>query len=354
MQTAAETYSALYTLQDKVLRFLTGHFGAFYVTGGVALSRFYLNHRFASDLDITVNLRSCFLKKASTVLELLKTQFLVPDDHVDVFQRNIQLFISGRDQLKISLSNNIYRQWSLPVMAAEVPVDNMKNMLAKKLHTLLGRDDPKDLFDIVSIASAYSFQWGEILRQAQKKAMMAQANDLLQFCRITVRFTSLLGGREPRDLLSLLGAPSPIHFDRTYLSAHIERNGIHTGKPSATIEFQSENLRRTAFKLKALTEQDVLADDLEIHGIPSSFNIQLGGASVSIVLKPFSAGEKAVKQFGKVSAEVYRDVEWMNGPLQAEELDTKFERIRNDLFLAGENTLGRGKLPIEYARPGIL
>jgi len=353
MPTPAEKYAELYALQDKALNILSGHFGPFYLTGGAALSRFYLNHRFAYDLDLSVNLLPCFLRKALPVVELLKTQFHVTDDTADVFPRTLHLWIQSRDKLKISLANDISGQWGLPVMAGRVPVDNMKNMLVKKLKTILERDDPKDLFDIVSIASAYSFHWGDILMRAQRKAMMAQVNVLLQFSRVAFKFYSIRSGREPNDLFSLLGAPSPIRFDRVYLTASIERTGINSEKPSSTLESLSGELRRTAFRLKALSEQDNPANEPAIHNIPTCFSLNLGGASIRIVLVEVSVREKALKQFSMVPAELYQGMEWMNCPARPEELEAKFKRIRNDILLGKENSLGTGKTPIAEARPGL-
>ena len=238
-------------------------------------------------------------------------------------------------------------------MAGRVPVDNMKNMLVKKLKTILERDDPKDLFDILSIASAFSFHWGDILKHAQKKAIMAQVNLLLQFSRVAFKFNSIWQGREPKDLFSLLGAPSPIGFNRVYLTVTIERNGSNFEKPSSTLESLPEELRQTAFRLKALSEQYDLANEPGIHCIPSSFNLTMGGASIRIILTEVSVRDKALKQFSKVPYELYLGMEWMHCPAAAEELEAKFKMIRNDLFLAGENSLGIGKTPIDEARPGL-
>ena len=351
--TSAEKYAELYTLQDKVLSALSGHFGPFCLTGGAALSRYYLNHRFTFDLDLSVNLLPCFLRKSAPVVDLLKTQFHVTDDNLDVYPRYFHLWIQGRDKLKISLSNDISEQLGLPIMSGRVPVDNMKNMLVKKLKTILERDDPKDLFDILSIASAFSFHWGDILKHAQKKAIMAQVNLLLQFSRVAFKFNSIWRGREPKDLFSLLGAPSPIGFNRVYLIANIERNGSNFEKPSSTLESLPEELRQTAFRLKALSEQYNLANEPGIHCIPSSFNLTMGGASIRIILTEVSVRDKALKQFSKVPYELYLGMEWMNCPVRAEELEAKFEMIRNGLFLAGENSLGIGKTPIDEARPGL-
>ena len=44
-------YIALYALQDEVLETVFEEPSGFYLTGGTALSRYYLNHRYSDDLD---------------------------------------------------------------------------------------------------------------------------------------------------------------------------------------------------------------------------------------------------------------------------------------------------------------
>lgn len=47
--------NTLYPLQDKVLHVLASTENRFYLTGGTALSRAYLNHRFSDHLDFFIN-----------------------------------------------------------------------------------------------------------------------------------------------------------------------------------------------------------------------------------------------------------------------------------------------------------
>ncbi len=47
--------SSIYPLQDVILSALTGVDAGFYLSGGTAASRAYLQHRFSEDLDLFVN-----------------------------------------------------------------------------------------------------------------------------------------------------------------------------------------------------------------------------------------------------------------------------------------------------------
>lgn len=62
----------LYPEQDRVLNILKNCELPFYLTGGTAVSRGYLNHRYSDDLDLFVNNDAFFqkhIKKAITSLE---------------------------------------------------------------------------------------------------------------------------------------------------------------------------------------------------------------------------------------------------------------------------------------------
>ncbi len=61
----------LYPLQNEVLRILNELETGFYLTGGTASSRGYLNHRFSDDLDLFVNDDDRFTLWAERVIQAL-------------------------------------------------------------------------------------------------------------------------------------------------------------------------------------------------------------------------------------------------------------------------------------------
>jgi predicted nucleotidyltransferase component of viral defense system len=75
MQLQNEYYiRKLYPLQDKILRIVASTKNNFYLTGGTALSRFYLNHRFSDDLVFFVNGESDFLLQVDEVINKIKAE----------------------------------------------------------------------------------------------------------------------------------------------------------------------------------------------------------------------------------------------------------------------------------------
>jgi len=49
-------------------------------------------------------------------------------------------------------------------------IDNCENIFANKITAVMGRDNPKDIFDIFLIDKFYSYDYQEILKIAHKKS----------------------------------------------------------------------------------------------------------------------------------------------------------------------------------------
>src|SRR5690606_163697 len=123
----------------------------FYLTGGTALSRAYLHHRYSDDLHFFVNDASDFKSQVNTVIKALvgaghSINISVADDgfaRIFVFDAN--------DSLKLDFVNDVpFRNGTPMVTPLFVRTDNMKNILSNKV-TALGRYSSKDIVDIVYI-----------------------------------------------------------------------------------------------------------------------------------------------------------------------------------------------------------
>ena len=64
----------LYALQDGVFQIMENQ--NFYLTGGTALSRFYLDHRYSDDLDFFVHQNQDFLSPIQEIIAKLKVDFV--------------------------------------------------------------------------------------------------------------------------------------------------------------------------------------------------------------------------------------------------------------------------------------
>jgi hypothetical protein len=165
-------FNRLYPLQDQVLRLFGQVETGFYLTGGTALSRGYLNHRFSDDLDLFVDDREEFGLWADRLVTAVRRQ---EGFHVQVIQREqryvrLNLSVSGLD-LKIELINDVPSRvgvpWQHPVLGR---LDTAENILANKVTALIDRSAPKDLADIWGLCCGMGLSLQQALDDASGKA----------------------------------------------------------------------------------------------------------------------------------------------------------------------------------------
>lgn len=173
MNLSGTDFKRLYLLQDKFLVWWEKLGYPFYLTGGTALGRFYLNHRFSEDLDFFVNKDQRYNKYIAEFRSKLTDHFMVnPNESLftDDFTR---LFISEDDiTLKIELINDVGYYAGKPAIYKYGNIDTPLNILTNKLLAITGRDEPKDIFDIIHISLNYDFNWREIFGHAKQKAVI--------------------------------------------------------------------------------------------------------------------------------------------------------------------------------------
>lgn len=173
MNSSNNDYSKLYQLQDKFLSWWRSLGLPFYLTGGTALGRFYLNHRFSDDLDFFTNANTQYAKyiaelnrKIKGAFELNLQQSLFADDFTRFFITEDDVF------LKIELINDIEYYAGKPLAYKYGFIDTPLNILSNKLTALVGRDEPKDIFDIIHLSTSYSFSWRDVFFHAKQKAVI--------------------------------------------------------------------------------------------------------------------------------------------------------------------------------------
>ena len=160
-------YKALYKLQDEVLKvvFTTEH--EFYLTGGTCLSRFYVEKRYSDDLDFFTNQSPRYSCAIKNIKKALNENFQLT---VEVESKDFTRFKID-DLLQVDFVNDISFRYKEPVVSEEhYLIDTIENILSNKLTAVVGRDNPKDIFDIYLIWKFYEVNWEQILETAHKKA----------------------------------------------------------------------------------------------------------------------------------------------------------------------------------------
>lgn len=166
-------YRKLYRIQDKILLALKPALASFYLTGGTALGRFYLNHRFSEDLDFFLNKSDTFQPLIKNIEKILVSNFSVLRNQSIVYDDFVRYYIEDEDAvLKIEFVNDIAYRCGVPNVYQYGFVDTPLNILTNKLTAIVGRDEPKDVFDICVLSLNYRFNWLAVFSEARNKALI--------------------------------------------------------------------------------------------------------------------------------------------------------------------------------------
>lgn len=165
-------FEMFYPFQDRVLRVLNDLDTGFYLTGGTAASRGYLNHRFSDDLDLFVNDDERFGLWAARVIQGLLQHATWRCDVLLQEQRFVRLILfEGDTPLKIELVNDVpSRVGAIRQHPRLGRLDSPENILANKITALIDREEPKDLADVWGFCCRMSLSLTEAILGAQSKA----------------------------------------------------------------------------------------------------------------------------------------------------------------------------------------
>ena len=165
-------FEDLYPFQDRVLKVISAVKTDFYLTGGTAASRGYLNHRFSDDLDLFVNDDNRFglwVERIIQALTKLPAWKCVVDQKEERFTRLTLAHVNLA--LKIEMVNDVpARVGQVIIHPVLGRLDSAGNILANKVTALLDREEPKDLADIWGFCCQLGLSLTEAITDAQSKA----------------------------------------------------------------------------------------------------------------------------------------------------------------------------------------
>ena len=192
---AALNYTNIYALQDKVLAAIFSTETTFYLTGGTCLNRFYHKRRYSDDLDLFTNENALFRDDVRILLDTFKSASLPYTIQADT-RDFVRLLIQERLQLDL-VNDRVYRYGKSIRSPLGIVLDNELNICANKLCAIIGRDDPKDMFDLYTIFKKGKIDWKTVITAAAKKCVLDP--EVLEY-----RLSSF-----PLELLDLLKVVDP-------------------------------------------------------------------------------------------------------------------------------------------------
>lgn len=208
----SDTYyqAKLFPLQDTVLHTLEDLDLGFYLTGGTALARCYLNHRYSDDLDFFTNADPDFKTECTQAVDRLKHESGWTVEVGTVADTFVRVILEKEAALlKIDFVNDVpFHSGAIETCTIFHRIDNWRNILSNKLCSL-SRRDVKDLTDIIFIARTYEFNWPDVFAEAKQKDLWVEP---LEVCTIINEF--------PPQLFDAIRWINPV--DVEVLKAHLQ------------------------------------------------------------------------------------------------------------------------------------
>lgn len=171
-------YNRLYAFQDEIMKIIQKQEVEFYLTGGTALSRCYLNHRYSDDLDFFINRAPDFKKQAQRVVTAIRhdnIKIAIGTAAESFFRITV---LKDRMHLIMDFVNDLEFHYGGFEAADIFPkIDSWRNILSNKL-SAVSRLEPKDVADILFIAKNFSFDWPEIIEEAKNKDLWVNPLDV--------------------------------------------------------------------------------------------------------------------------------------------------------------------------------
>ncbi|MBP7964442.1 MAG: nucleotidyl transferase AbiEii/AbiGii toxin family protein [Caldilineaceae bacterium] len=193
----------LYPLQDQVLRTITELETGFYLTGGTAASRGYLQHRYSDDLDFFVNDDARFSAWTDQILNALAGE---ASWKVAVRLRGERFVgltvLRDQTELRIDLVNDVRARVGTPYLHPLLGLmDTAENILANKVTAVIDREQPKDLADIWGFCTKLHLSLADAIEGADSKAAGIFHADLARvLCSTTEEDWTLIRWIEAPDL----------------------------------------------------------------------------------------------------------------------------------------------------------
>ncbi len=160
-------YRMLYRIQDRVLKIVSSADTHFYLTGGTCLNRFYFEKRHSADLDFFSNESNLFREDVRMLLDVFNANDSKYEVLVDA-RDFVRLLMSS--VLKVDVVNDRVYRFGRNIRTPDgLILDNTLNIAANKICAVLGRDEPKDVFDLYTLFCHAGLDWDNVLAVSRRK-----------------------------------------------------------------------------------------------------------------------------------------------------------------------------------------
>ena len=188
-------------IQEKFLKafFVCPVATHFFLTGGTALSEYYLRHRKSEDLDLfTLDQKLKFDFVNAEVLKIARTLDFKIINQVSTGTYLQFIFKGSAGVLKVDLVKDLPVQFGKIRNVRGIFVDSIENIAVNKLLAIFGRTEAKDFVDFYFLLKEKKFNFSDIFARAKKKdtglnefylaSMLGEVENLKVFPRVLKSF----------------------------------------------------------------------------------------------------------------------------------------------------------------------
>lgn len=151
---------------------------SFRLTGGTALSAFYMEHRFSEDLDFFSREQTTFhfindsLKRMTSISETTYTK---------QFDRNMfHIKLKDASLLKVEFTYYPLRDIEAPYAIEGLQIDSFLDILVNKLCAIADRMDAKDYVDVYYALEKYKLSLSRLIEHAERKCEIKGIRHILK------------------------------------------------------------------------------------------------------------------------------------------------------------------------------
>lgn len=147
-----------------------GILASFYLTGGTALSAFYIEHRLSKDLDFFTDTEEQ-MPPIEFLTVLIRRLPSVKDIRYErLFDRRIfEVVFKDSDTLKVEFSTYPFKSVEERTKAGRLVVDSLLNIVTGKLFALTDRYDPKDFVDLYFVLRNYDRGLEDLIKKTEDR-----------------------------------------------------------------------------------------------------------------------------------------------------------------------------------------
>ncbi|MCX6809230.1 MAG: nucleotidyl transferase AbiEii/AbiGii toxin family protein [Candidatus Berkelbacteria bacterium] len=141
----------------------------FYLSGGTALTEYYISYRLSEDLDffsfeeVMVDGILAFLKKIKSEIDYKNMEFNTS------FNRNLFFLKFHDSQLKLEFTYYPFEQVEKPRTINGIPIDSLIDIAVNKLFTIYQKPRTRDFIDLYMICQQEHFKIEDLIKKAQIK-----------------------------------------------------------------------------------------------------------------------------------------------------------------------------------------